>query len=61
MSNLKKLVLHFFHKEKYVLLYKNLQLWSMLGLKIKKVCCGWEFDQSKWLRQCVEFKTHTKM
>ena len=61
MGNLKKLVLHFFHKEKYVLHYKNLQLWSMFGLKIKKVCCGLEFNQSKWLRPCIEFKTHTKM
>ena len=45
--NIKKLVLNFFHKEKHVLHYENLQLWSRLGLKIKKVHCGLEFDQSK--------------
>ena len=33
---LKKLVPNFFNKEKYILHYENLQLYSRLGLKLKK-------------------------
>ena len=35
-GNPKKLVPEFFDKEKYLLFYKNLQLYLRLGLKIKK-------------------------
>ena len=36
IRNVKKLVPSFFHKEKYVLHYENLQLYLRLGLKLKK-------------------------
>ena len=36
VGNVKKLVLNFFDKVKYVLLYVNLQLFLRLGLKLKK-------------------------
>ena len=36
IGNVKKLVLNFFEKEKYVPHYENLQLYLRLGLKLKK-------------------------
>ena len=36
IGNVKKLVLNFFDKEKYVLHCENLQIYLRLGLKLKK-------------------------
>ena len=47
ISNVKKLVLNFFDKGKYVLQYKNLQLYLRLGLKLKNIQHALEFNQSK--------------
>ena len=45
---------NFFGKEKYVLLYENLKLSLRLGLRLKKVHCILEFNQSQWLKQYTE-------
>ena len=47
ISNVKKLVLNFFDKGKYVLQYENLQLYLRLGLKLKNIQRALEFNQSK--------------
>ena len=60
IGNVKKLVPNFFVKEKYVLHHENLQSCSRLGLKLKKIHCVLEFDQSQWLIPCVEFNTQKK-
>ena len=43
----KKLVLNCFDKEKYVIHYENVQLYFRLGLKLKKIHCVLESNQSQ--------------
>ena len=42
-----KLVHNVFDRQKYVLRNENLQLYLMLGLKVRKICCVLEFNQSQ--------------
>ena len=46
--------------KKYVLHYRNLQLYTDLGLKVKKLHGVLEFNQSPWLRQYVDFNTQKR-
>ena len=57
IGQVNKLIPSLKDKKEYVLHYQNLQLYLNLGLKIKKVHQVLEFDQSPWLKQCIDFNT----
>ena len=57
IGKVQKLISNLMDKEKYVLHYRNLQLYLSLGLKLKKNHRALEFSQSKWLEKYISFNT----
>ena len=55
IGNIRKLESNLFDNKKHVFHYENFQLYLGLRLKLKKVCGLLEFNQSQWLKLCIEF------
>ena len=57
MINITKLVLNLMDKKKYVVHYRNLQLYLSLGMKVKKVHRILEFDEKPWMEPYIRLNT----
>lgn len=55
--NVEKLVPNLYDKEKYVLHYRNLQLYVSLGMRVKKIHRVLRFDQSPWMEPYIRMNT----
>ena len=58
--NVEKLVPNLRDKEKYVLHYRNLQLYVSLGMRVKKVHRVLRFSQSPWMEPYIRMNTELR-
>ena len=61
IGQVSKLVPTLANKEKYVLHYRNLQLYLELGLKLKTIPRALESNQRAWLAQYIDYNTKKRM
>ena len=57
ISGVNKLVPNSGNKNKYVLSYRNLQLYPSLGMKLVNIHRILKFKQSDWLQKYIDFNT----
>ena len=57
VGGVNKLVLNLRNKRKYVVHFKNLQLYLPLGMKVSRVHKILKFKQSDWLKKYIQFNT----
>ena len=55
IGGVNKLVSNLRSKSKYVVHYRNIQLYSSLGIKVSKVYRILKFKQSDWLKKFIDF------
>ena len=61
VGDVKKLIPNFGNKTKYVVHYRNLQLYLSLGMKLTKTHRALQFKQSDWMKKYIEFNTKKRM
>ena len=57
VGDVKKLIPNFGNKTNYVLHYRNLQLYSSLGMELTKIHRVPKFKQSDWMKKYIDFNT----
>ena len=60
IGDVKKLIPNLRNKTKYVLHYKNLQLYLFLGMKLVKIHRMLKFKQSNWMKKYIDFNTEKR-
>ena len=60
VGDVKKLISNLGNKTKYVLHYKNLQLYSSLAMKLTKIHRVLQFKQSYWMKRYIDFNTEKR-
>ena len=60
VADVKKFIPNLYNKTKYVLHYRNLQLYLSVGMKLKKIHGVLKFKQSDWIRKQIDFNTEKR-
>ena len=60
VGGVKKLIPNLGNKTKYVLYYKNLQIYLSLGMKLTKIQRLLKFKQSDWMKKYIDYNTEKR-
>ena len=61
VGDIRKIIPTLGKKTKYVLHYKNLQLYLSWGIKLTKIHTALKFKQSDWMKKHIDFDTEKRM